>query len=200
MPLMLQPSTDTQYRGGVNGQVVNITGATGIPPLYGKFIFVNNAPLPLFTYAEMQFIKAEAAFTKGDLTTALTAYQNGIRAHMDYTTVSAANRDAYMTSAAVAQNTGELTLSHIMLQKYIAMWGHGVLETWVDIRRHDYDDAVYTGFVLPNPLFSFNNGKPAYRVRPRYNSEYVWNIAALEAIGATATDYHTKEQWFTTPE
>lgn len=200
MPLMFQPSTDTQYRGGVNGQIVSITGATGIPSLYGKYIFTNNAPLPLFTYAEMQFIKAEAAFKKGDLATALTAYQNGIRAHMDYTNVSAANRDAYMASAAVVQTTGALTLSHIMLQKYIAMWGHGVLETWVDIRRYNYDAAVYTGFVLPNPLFSFNNGYPAYRARPRFNSEYMWNIKALEAIGATATDYHTKKPWFITPE
>jgi hypothetical protein len=45
---------------------------------------------------------------------------------MDYVTVSAANRDAYLASTAVAQNTGELTLSHIMLQKYIAMYGHGI--------------------------------------------------------------------------
>lgn len=200
LALMFQPSADLVYRGAVNGAGATIVGSTGIIPLYGKYIYRDNAALPLFTYSEMQFIKAEAAFIKGDLPTALTAYQNGIRAHMDYVTVAAVDRDAYLASTAVAQTTGDLTLSHIMLQKYIAMYGHGILETWVDMRRYHYDAAVYTGFVLPSPLFAFNNGEPAYRARPRYNSEYVWNIKALEAIGATATDYHTKELWFSTPE
>lgn len=200
--LMFQPDGNGLYKGLTNGagNPFPSSGATALPVLYGKYIYRDNVTLPVFTYAEMQFVKAEAAFIKGDLAMALTAYQNGIRAHMDYTGVSAANRDAYMASAAVAQNTGELTLPHIMQQKYIAMHGHGILETWVDIRRYHYDPTVYTGLTLPNPLFSVNNGKPAYRARPRYNSEYVWNIKALEAIGATATDYHTIELWFSTPE
>jgi hypothetical protein len=33
-------------------------------------------------------------------------------------------------------------------------------------------------------------------MRPRFNSEYVWNINELARIGATQLDYHTKEQWF----
>lgn len=193
MALMFQPSTDGIYRGGTNGTAVTITGTTGVPTLYGKYIYRDNVPLPIFTYAEMQFIKAEAAFTKGDLATSLTAYRAGISAHMDYTGVSAANRDTYLASAAVAQNTGELTLDRIMIQKYIAMYGHGILETWVDMRRHHYSTSVYPNLTFP----AFSNGAPAYRARPRYNSEYVWNVKALEGIGALATDYHTKEQWFT---
>jgi hypothetical protein len=38
----------------------------------------------------------------------------------------------------------------------------------------------------------------AYRMRPRFNSEYVWNINELNRIGATTIDYHTKEMWFST--
>jgi hypothetical protein len=34
-----------------------------------------------------------------------------------------------------------------------------------------------------------------YRARPRFNSEYLYNIAELERIGAMALDYHTMEQW-----
>ena len=41
--------------------------------------------------------------------------------------------------------------------------------------------------------------KPAYRIRPRYNSEYVWNLASLKTIGGDATDYHTKPLWITQP-
>jgi hypothetical protein len=48
-------------------------------------------------------------------------------------------------------------------------------------------------------LFQNNNGKLCYRIRPRYNSEYVWNVEALDKIGALALDYHTKEPWFVTP-
>jgi hypothetical protein len=208
MANMFQPSTDGVYRGLTNGAGNTFAGAQAIPGLYGKYLYRDNAPLPIFTYAEMQFIKAEAAFKKADLATALSAYQAGIQAHLDYvgsflTGAALTNFNAakapYMASAAVAQNTGELTLSDIMLQKYIAMYGHGILETWVDMRRHKYDAAVYTGFTLPNPLASTNNGKPAYRARPRYNSEYVWNIKALEQIGGTNLDYHTYEPWFILP-
>ncbi len=199
MALMFQPSTDGIYRGGINGAAITTTGATGIPLLYGKYIYRDNAPYPLITYWEMQFMKAEAAFKKGDLATAHAAYLNGISAHMDYAGVSAGNKATYMASAAVAQTPATLTLSAIMLQKYIAMHGHGTLETWVDMRRYHYDPAVYTGFVPPNPLYATNNGKLAYRARPRYNSEYVWNVKALDAIGALALDYNTVEPWFIQP-
>ena len=93
-----------------------------------------------------------------------------------------------------------------MLQKYIALWGHGTEETWVDMRRYHYTDKdasgaqVYTGFTLPSAtdLFPDNGGKMAYRMRPRFNSEYVWNINELNRIGATTLEYHTKEMWFST--
>jgi hypothetical protein len=200
LSLMLQPSTDGVYRGVTNGSAAATAPASVvIPTLYGKYIFRDNAPYPLFTYWEMQFMKAEAAFKKGDLPTAFTAYINGIKAHMDYMGVSVANQNTYLASVAVAQTSGTLTLSSIMLQKYIAMFGHGVLETWVDMRRYHYDPAVYTGFSPPNPLFATNNGKLAYRARPRFNSEYVWNVAALEKIGALALDYNTVEPWFNLP-
>jgi hypothetical protein len=199
MPLMFQPSTDGVYRGGINGSTITISGATGIPTMYGKYTYRDNAPFPVMTYWEMQFVKAEAAFLKGDLPTAFTAYRNGISAHMDYTAVSVANRDAYLASAAVAQTSGALTLSAIMMQKYISMHGHGALETWVDMRRYHYDEAVYNNFTPPNPLFATNNGQLAYRARPRHNSEYVWNVDALDAIGALALDYNTVEPWFILP-
>jgi len=59
-------------------------------------------------------------------------------------------------------------------------------------------NQVYTDFVVPTGagLYEDNAGKLVYRVRPRFNSEYVWNINELGRIGATQLDYHTKEQWF----
>lgn len=183
-----------------------------------RFVFRNNAPFPVMTATEMAFMRAEAAFLKGDKATALTAYKDGISKHFDMlmnyynTNVPTANvlttgvRDAFLANPLVVPtNSANLTLSMIMLQKYIAMYAYGAFETWTDMRRYHYIDVdkttgkqVYTDFVVPSPtdLFPDNGGKLVYRVRPRFNSEYVWNINELGRIGATQLDYHTKEQWF----
>jgi hypothetical protein len=184
-----------------------------------RFIFRNNAPFPVMTASEMAFIRSEAAFIKGDKATALTAYKEGIAKHFDllmanYNTnvptaelLTTATRDAFLANTSVVPASAtSLTLPMIMLQKYIALWGHGTEETWVDMRRYHYTDKdangvqVYTGFTLPSAvdLFQDNAGKMAYRMRPRFNSEYVWNINELTRIGATTLEYHTKEMWFST--
>jgi hypothetical protein len=87
------------------------------------------------------------------------------------------------------------------MQKYIAQWGWAFVETWNDLRRYDYSTTVFTGFTLPatSLLPTDNGGKYAYRVRPRYNSEYIWNIDALTAIGGFDRDFHTKKMWFHQP-
>ena len=80
-------------------------------------------------------------------------------------------------------------------------------ETWVDIRRYHYTDLdpdtatqVYADFTPPTnlDLFVQNNNNLVYRARPRYNSEYLYNVPELQRIGALATDYHTKPVWFAT--
>ncbi len=184
-----------------------------------RFIFRNNAPFPVMTASEMAFMRAEAAFIKGDKATALAAYKDGISKHFDllmanYNTnvptadlLTTATRDAFLANTKVVPTSAtSLTLPMIMLQKYIALWGHGTMETWVDMRRYHYTDKdangvqVYTGFTVPSAtdLFPDNGSKLVYRMRPRFNSEYVWNINELNRIGATTIDYHTKEMWFST--
>jgi hypothetical protein len=71
------------------------------------------------------------------------------------------------------------------------------------MRRYHYTDIdaqtgaqVYAGFTLPATLFVDNAGKAVYRTRPRYNSEYLYNIPELTRIGALQLDYHTKRCWF----
>ena len=183
-----------------------------------RFIFRNDAPFPVMTATEISFMRAEAAFLKGDKATALVAYKDGIAKHFDLlmnyynTNVPAASVLTATIKAnfladpkVVPANAADLTLSMIMLQKYIAMFGYGTFETWTDMRRYHYVDLdkttgkqVFTDFVVPTGtgLFEDNGGKLVYRMRPRFNSEYVWNINELARIGATQLDYHTKEQWF----
>lgn len=214
LPILATMSPDSVYRGvtptfgdpnNVNGNVRRIPTFWGVVPNLvtpgvtpGKYIFTDGAEFPLITYAEVQFMKAEAAFKKGDKATALDAYRKGITAALDYANVPAAAKATFLTSKAVAQAAADLKLSDVMLQKYLALFGHGIIETWVDMRRYQYSPTVYTGFALPAPerLFPDNGGKPAYRVRPRFNSEYVWNRASLDQFGGNNFDYHTYEPWF----
>lgn len=182
-----------------------------------RFIFRNGVEFPVMTASEIQFMKAEAAFRKGDKITALAAFRSGVSLHFDMLTTSfntnvpTANqitptmKSDYMASAAVPNDPAALTLTHIMLQKYIALWGYNAMETWVDMRRYHYTDIdpqttkqVYADFAPPagTDMFVDNGGKFVYRVRPRYNSEYVWNFNELVRIGADKPEYHTKETWF----
>ena len=184
----------------------------------GKYLFQNNSAFPIMTAFEMQFIKAEAAFRKGDFNLALSSYRAGIGLHIDFvnavnqaangvTQISPAEKAAYLLSdKAVKQSTATLTLSDIMLQKYIADFGWNLIESWCDLRRYHYFDIdpltnqqVYRGFTIPfyNPI---NLGpKPAYRLRPTAASEYDWNLTALTQIGAMNQDSHTYEMWFSQP-
>lgn len=178
-------------------RIPNLWGALGVVPTTGKWIFDNKTPHTLMSYHEMQFIKAEAAFKKNDLTTAYNAFRNGVTASLDFIGVTAADKTKYLASKAVPQNAQALTLSHIMMQKYIALYAMNSLETWNDMRRYNYSTDVYQGFSFPSTLFADNNRLPAQRVRPRFNSEYVWNRNALAKIGADLPTYHTKPVWFT---
>ncbi len=140
-----------------------------------------------------------------------------------------------------------LTLSHIMMQKYVHLWPWGAYEAWVDLRKYHYDieysgdypsngngwtntsvkqkwdeDAtkVYKGFYLRPAQVEgrrtsynvLNEGAPAYRITPRYNSEYMWNKQALRELKPipalihndendtdTYTNYRCSIPWFAYP-
>ena len=191
-------------------------GGVGLP---GRYLFTDKAHMPIMTYAQLQFVKAEAAFRKGDKPLALAAYKNAISAHIDFVNarnsddnqglpqISAAEKAAFLANTAIVPtDPNALTLTQIMTQKYIAQWGWGHNELWMDMRRFHYTDVdpatgqqVYPNFKIPTSLYVDNGGLPAYRIRPRYNSEYVWNQPGLSAIGALDPAYHTKLLWIIDP-
>lgn len=180
-----------------------------------KYLFSDFAKEPIMTYAELQFIKAEAALHKGDQATAKAAFTEGVSKSIDFVNarnqddgqfpsqISSSEKSAFL--AAIVPAT--LTLTDVMSQKYIALYGWGHNEIWMDLRRYHYTDKdpatgqqVYPNFSPPTNLWPDNGGKLVYRLRPRYNSEYVWNIPALQAVGGLAPDYHTVEEWITTSQ
>lgn len=229
-PYIIRENTNGTFRGilpnrgasglSANDQPKNFWGgsfglASATQDTGARYIFKNASPFPVITASEIKFILAEAFYRKGDKNAALQAYRDGIGLSMDMlinsfqTSVPAGQRitptisNAFLANNVIVPSANALTLSHIMLQKYIALYGYGILETWVDMRRYHYTDLengiqVYTDFVPPNgiDLFVNNNNKLVYRARPRFNSEYLYNVNELERIGAIALDYHTKEQWF----
>ena len=128
----------------------------------------------IMTYPEMCFIKAEVLFNNGDKNGAYTAYTNGIRAHFElmnqklaewqgagycttakgfdvsfaYAPIPQSEIDAYMRSAAVKQSAAELTLSDIMMQKYIALGPD--MQKYNDVRKYNYfRDGIYTEMKAP---------------------------------------------------
>lgn len=230
-PVLVTADQPESFVGTAYGSI-GYTPIAGLPQTLGtagKYIFRDEADFPIMTASEIAFLKAEALIRKGDFANAKTAYVNGISMNFDMLStvyninilpgreITATNKAAYLADPNVVPATptaATMTLTKVMLQKYIALYAWGVHETWADMRRFHYSDIdpatsqqVYAGFHVPTGVDLFsgstgsNNGKLVYRTRPRYNSEYLYNIPSLTAIGAypVGNDYHTKECWFSKP-
>jgi hypothetical protein len=179
-----------------------------------------NSDQEILTYHEMCFIKAEVLFRQGKTGDALQAYKNGIQAHLDLMQakltdwksagfqnpdmwpMDAAEISAYLGSAAVCQSVGELTMTDIMLQKYLAMGCS--IENWNDMRRFNFSagnigsfGVVYPGYDR-GPLFvgqaqitGTSKTDPTYwqrRWRLPATLELAYNAANARAINVHAED------------
>jgi hypothetical protein len=215
-----QPSNDVTWYPNLAAYTAGVVSSTG------SFQIRPISDMEILMYHEMCFIKAEVYMRKGDPANAYTAYRAGIQAHLDYmqsklnqwkgsydkTSSGIANPDmgpmdqaainTYLASSAVAQGAGTLTMSDIMLQKYIAM---GVsIENWNDMRRFNFSAGNVGGFgvVYPGyqrgPLFTgqaqLTGGAPTdprYWIRrwalpPTYEIQY--NFINTTALNHHATD------------
>lgn len=206
LPTTQTPNNFWGYAGGLGA---------GLPT---RYLFADKSRFPIMTYSQLQFIKAEAALRSGNRAVALAAYTNGVSSHLDFvnarntdegqavTQITPAERAAFLANPAIIPTAGNLTLTQIMSQKYIAQWAWAHVETWMDMRRYNYTGLdpvtgtqIYPGFSTPAVLYPDNNGKIAQRIRARFNSEYVWNRDALQTIGGLELDFHTKPLWITQP-
>ncbi|RTE52352.1 SusD/RagB family nutrient-binding outer membrane lipoprotein [Arenibacter aquaticus] len=153
LPLFAEIGDDTEWKGFVSG-------GAGIAPdgsdantrfkTDGYYTSIDS-PLLLISYAEAKFIEAEAAFlanggntsSTGSSTEAYNAYLEGIQASMEMYDVDGSD---YLADGAIAVGEGQLMLHHIMKEKYI----HNFLnpETFVDYRRYDFSDEVFTGLQI----------------------------------------------------
>lgn len=170
------------------------------------FYTQQNSPYFLLSYSEAKFIEAEVYFRKGDKTSALAAYKAGIKANMDKMGIASGESAAFLASGAVAQTADDLTLSHIMMQKYIALTYSP--EIWTDIRRCDYcigangtydlNAGVYKGF--KRPAFVYETAFPTEtdyirRYQMAYYERY-YNAAKVTALGVFENTYMTEPVWW----
>jgi hypothetical protein len=216
-----QPQNDVNWYPSLDAYNAGVIGSTG------SFQIRPVSDQEILTYHEMCFIKAEVYLRKADAGNAFTAYKAGIQAHMDLMQAKlnewkTGNYDKnaagvvipdmepmdqtditnYLASSAVAQSAGTLTMSDIMLQKYIAMGCS--IENWNDMRRFNFSagnvgsfGVVYPGYQR-GPLFSggsqLTGGSPAdprywmrrWALPPVYEIQY--NSTNTLALNAHATD------------
>ncbi|RNI36613.1 SusD/RagB family nutrient-binding outer membrane lipoprotein [Hanamia caeni] len=119
------------------------------PKLLGNFYGAANSPVPLMTYYELKFIEAEAQFQKGNKDAAAAAYNAAVEANLNYTV----GNSGYASK--VAKTASNITLSDIMIQKYISLFLRP--ESWTDWRRTGLPNLTaasgnVTGGVIPRAL------------------------------------------------
>ncbi|NQX55395.1 SusD/RagB family nutrient-binding outer membrane lipoprotein [Pedobacter panaciterrae] len=110
------------------------------------FYGARTSPVPILTYAEVQFIRAEALFATNK-EGAYTAYLNGIKGNMQKLGVGTDDINKYVNDPLISKGSANLTLTDVMLQKYIALFLQ--METWTDMRRYQYSNTIYPGLVPP---------------------------------------------------
>lgn len=139
------------WKGNVNG-----TGAGGtLDFLATTWHSTQTAPIVMMTFAEQKFIEAEARFlanggtasSVGTTAEAYNAYLAGITANLTKLGVADTARTRYLAAPQVAVGAANLTLAHIMTEKWKALFIQA--EAWVDMRRYDYATTIYKDLALP---------------------------------------------------
>jgi hypothetical protein len=145
------------YDGAVNGAEGLDANGNSANTVFNEnsFYFQETSPLVLVSFAEANFLKAEAEFiANGGNTTSIgstqeayDAYLGGITANMDKIGIDATLRDAYINDPVIAVTPASLKLEHIMKEKYIALLLNP--EIFTDLRRYDFSTDIYQGLDMP---------------------------------------------------
>ncbi len=143
LPKMFDNQGAATYSGLVNGQ-----GGGGNSRLSTATWYAGaTSPMLMVTFSEVKFIEAEASLLNGAADDAYNAYLAGIKAHLEKLNVDTAARRIYLTHPNIAVGSANLTLEHIMKEKYIATFLNP--DAWTDVRRYQYSSAIYQGMSKP---------------------------------------------------
>jgi len=160
-----QPLEDGSYAGLPNGLTDAAAGTFNASRIGVKFLSPT-APSLLMTYAELEFIKAEAALD-GDIEGDPSAFlEKAIKASF--------NQHGLNMPQDYLGRLGEVDKETIMTQKWIALFGQGV-EAWNEYRRTGYPIMPAPN---PNAVF-YNEGVLPTRIEYP-TSEYSLNKENLD--------------------
>jgi len=168
------------------------------PNLYDSYVTGDLSPMYFFTKEELYFILAESEFLSGDKSGAFDAFKNGITTNMERVGVTADTISDFISGETMPQNENDLTLSGIMMQKYVALWLQG--EIWTDMRRYDYSEQIYTGLKKPrySAYYWDRNNPKEWIERLPYDTETeeIYNKPELERLGAYQNPEWLKKPMF----
>lgn len=183
------PEGDGSLVFAENGANVDIQSLYGISGLS-----VADAPTYIFSYHELEFIKAEAYVRLGgvdNLALAKTALKNAITAAFQKPNVglTASDADAYFTDNVEALFEAN-PLSEVMNQKYIAFYEEEALEAYSDIRRLEAmgDDVIE----LKNPY----NTTVGFPQRFTYGSSDVTTNPNVATAYGNGSYVYTEKVWW----
>lgn len=121
------------------------------------FTYSGAAPQRMITFAEYNFIRAEAAL-RGAPGDAQQFFVDGITASMKEAGVSDINIENYLAANGVLAGTTNQQMQQVIEEKYIALFGVSV-EAWTDYRRTGFPaiqvptNAINTVTAVPRTLF-----------------------------------------------
>ena len=166
------------------------------PSLYGNYITRDDAKLNFFTKEELYFILSEAYFYS-DKVKSFENFKLGIQEHFDHVE-DGLNATTFLASSFMPQNSTELSLSDIMMQKYVALYLHG--EVWNDMRRYGYDDNIYPTLKRPRNLVWYfaDAADNVWIERLPYDTETeeIYNKPQLVEMGAYQNPEWLKKKLF----
>ncbi len=125
--------------GGFVGSYGGAPSSPGDYSTLGVFLTGNEGEVPvrLLTYAEYNFLRAEAAVRFGIAGDAQTFFQEGIKASMEAAGVTSADITIYLATNGILLGTNEQKIQQIIQEKFVANYGVAV-EPWTDWRRTGY--------------------------------------------------------------
>lgn len=140
-----------------------------------QYTYTGTAPIRMMTYAEYNFIRAEAAVLGVPGIAADSLYRSGIRASMSMAGVSSAQTEDYIAANGQLTGTDDEKIKKIIEEKYVANFGV-IMEPWTDFRRTGYPalsiptnaqfPAVPRSLFYPQSELDRNPNAPTQKVDP----------------------------------
>jgi hypothetical protein len=159
------PATDFEAYGGLWGSGdlgynISKRGAGKVSAINPRYAYDPvNEPGVLMSYAEVQFILAEAVVRGWITGNAETYYENGIQASMEFSdynnTYSNADIQNYLSQPAIALQPAT-AIQRIITQKYISMFMNGGWQPFYEHRRTGYPEFEVAGTGIINKVKGAN--------------------------------------------